>query len=89
MVKPGTEQVTEGWQADARGAFSDQSPVHPHDVLLNLDLNPALLFVANPGLGQLLQEPFVVLRPPLDQNLLVGLVSGASSKIDGVNLNGV
>ena len=84
--KPGTPQLTEVSQAvlDAVdvGSLSDQRLVDAHDVLLNLDLHLALLFVALPRQVERLQELAVVLCPDLDGNLLVGLISRASAKVD-------
>ena len=85
MAKPGALQLKKAWQAVFNaidvGPLSDQSLVDPHDVLLNLDLEFALLFILSPGLVQRIQEPLVVLAPDLDDNLLIGFIPGAPSKL--------
>ena len=63
------------------GPLSDQSLVDPHDVLLNLDLKFALLFVLSPGFVQRIQEPLVVFAPDPNDNLLIGFIPGTSSEI--------
>ena len=64
MAKPGALQLKKAWQAVFNaidvGPLSDQSLVDPHDVLLNLDLEFALLFVLSPRLVQRTQELLVI-----------------------------
>ena len=85
LVKPGALQLKKAWQGVLNaidvGPLSDQSLVDPHDVLLDRDLKLALLLVLSPGLVERIQEPLVVLTPDPDDNLLIGFIPGASSKV--------
>ena len=87
LVKPGALQLKKAWQAVLNaidvGPLSDQSLVDPHDVLFNLDLKFALLFVLSPGLVQCIQKPLVELAPDPDDNLLIGFVPGNFSELCG------
>ena len=64
MAKPGALQLKKAWQAVLNAIdvspLSDQSLVDPHDVLLDLDLEFALLPVLSPRLVQRTQELLVI-----------------------------